>query len=798
MRSGWRNALALIAMLTVIAFVAGVIWQIHASRHPVDAMAVSTATVYATYLAAVAIGITLLMAVGGWWRKGHSAIADRASATAQAAADQLADVTTGRWRLEAAARRIITPAPATVHWRWATDDVAVPRLEVTIPPAAGTGPPALPDLGRLSKPLPAGMVSRIHDEVYARLPYGRLVILGGPGSGKTGAMILLLLAALDYRAALPVDHRARVPVPVWLTLGGWDPVTTSLQDWAVATMNRDFPALRAADYGPDAARELLRGSRIALFLDGLDEIPDGARELALKRVDAEARGLRVVVTSRPEEYRHVLPASRPDNTAVIELQPIRPEAAAAYLQHGQIDTGRSQWERLGAYLTRNPDSVAARALDNPLNLSLARDAYTSQDPAALTDLGRFPTVEAIQEHLIGQFLITAYPDRHQRVRAIRWLGWIAHHMGTSQDLPWWDIPTWVPWWQIRVARGAIFGLMAGLAFGSLFGIGINVNGNGFGGGIKAGLVGGSVVALGVGLWVALATRQRVLAHRRRRWLLRGLAVALLAACGSWLIKGPGAGLVIGFASVMTVLAPRAVTAGLVAYVVSGTVVGTYDATEVPGWLNLWIVASIDFGLAYGISGGLIFGLPGAPQTLAFRIPQRRELGRIVVVALLFFPLLVLVFLNLWATPAADSSSATAVGTYRADRRTGMIYGLALGVAGGLVFGFLAWFMIEWDEHITWELPGLAPLFGPTLAIGLGLGLWAGLAVTTATGQVPMVKLTEFTLTPPWGRRVHFRRLLEDALGRQVLRQAGALYQFRHAAIKAYLARQYTQPTGSRG
>ena len=60
-------------------------------------------------------------------------------------------------------------------------------------------------------------------------------------------------------------------------------------------------------------------------------------------------------------------------------------------------------------------------------------------------------------------------------------------MGTSQDLPWWDIPAWIPQWQIRVARGAVFGLMAGLAFGFLFAIGINVNGNGFGGGIKYGL-----------------------------------------------------------------------------------------------------------------------------------------------------------------------------------------------------------------------------------------------------------------------------------------------------------------------
>jgi len=76
----------------------------------------------------------------------------------------------------------------------------------------------------------------LHDEVYARLPHGRLVLIGGAGTGKTGAMILLLLAALAGRASLASDQRERVPVPVWLTLGGWDPVTTPLRKWAAMTM----------------------------------------------------------------------------------------------------------------------------------------------------------------------------------------------------------------------------------------------------------------------------------------------------------------------------------------------------------------------------------------------------------------------------------------------------------------------------------------------------------------------------------------------------------------------------------
>ena len=53
-------------------------------------------------------------------------------------------------------------------------------------------------------------MTRLHDEVYARLPHGRLALTGGPGAGKTGPMILLLLAALDWRARLACRHRDRV------------------------------------------------------------------------------------------------------------------------------------------------------------------------------------------------------------------------------------------------------------------------------------------------------------------------------------------------------------------------------------------------------------------------------------------------------------------------------------------------------------------------------------------------------------------------------------------------------------
>jgi putative transposase len=79
------------------------------------------------------------------------------------------------------------------------------------------------------------------------------------------------------------------------------------------------------------------------------------------------------------------------------------------------------WAKHGTYLKQHPGSAAARALDNPLTLSAARDAYAGQDPAALTDTGRFPSVRAVREHLLNQLLVTAFADEHQRAHDERHL-----------------------------------------------------------------------------------------------------------------------------------------------------------------------------------------------------------------------------------------------------------------------------------------------------------------------------------------------------------------------------------------
>jgi hypothetical protein len=192
-RLWWRTVFLLVGAVLIAGLVAAVVWRIHSSRRPVD-----VATVYAADLAAAAIGITLLSGMRSWWRGGRrpgTLVGTPGEVTA--AADRLADEMSHRWRQEAAARRIITPAPATVRWRWAASDSSAARGDVTTPGLQGIRPLHLPGAQKPGELLESGVVSRLHDEVYARLPHGRLVLIGESGAGKTGAIAVIV--AIDDR-----------------------------------------------------------------------------------------------------------------------------------------------------------------------------------------------------------------------------------------------------------------------------------------------------------------------------------------------------------------------------------------------------------------------------------------------------------------------------------------------------------------------------------------------------------------------------------------------------------------------
>jgi hypothetical protein len=690
---------ALVVALIAVAAIAFVLWGPGPEDRP------QRAEMAAAFLAAVVIvpqGVR-------WGKERHRARTGRSTPEeVDAAADLLAVRTLATWSQQVVQRGIVAPAPVRVRWQWAAEDVGLPRQDLTAAPSFATDPGPLPsvadDQPGTGPVLNSGLVTRLHDEVYVRLHHGRLTLIGGPGAGKTGAMILLLVEALCYRERVPDAARSDLPVPVWLSLGSWDPRSQALRSWVTEAIGRDHSYLRARDFGPDAVRQLFDTCRIALFLDGLDEMPDMLRGEALERLAAEAAGHRVVITSRPAEFRGTLDTGRElPYTAVVELRPVRPPAAARYLLEGQVGATRLAWQQVADHLLAHPDGVLARTLNTPLTLSLARSAYKGSHARGL--LARELADEhALRVHLLDQVLVAAYPDARERTYATYWLGWLAHHMSTqpngrTRDLRWWHVPGWIPRGQFGLVRGGVVGLVVGLL---------------------AGLLGGPLIGLLVGLLAGLVLE-----------LVLGLVGALWG--GIW---GPD---------------PRSLTIRWPTRkeLASGPVV----------WFSVGLVLALVLALRYGFELWLAVAL---------------GLG------------LLLKLVAVWREPLAEARDATPCLIHRKDVASQLIVGLVVGLVGGLLVGLVVG-LADRPAHGPPDRLEHGLLVG--LEHGLLVGLVVGLVVGLSGGASASLLFTEIAL---WlrGRRVRFMPLLETALARQILRQAGAVYQFRHADLQDRLAYRY--------
>jgi hypothetical protein len=877
--SGRRIAVALIGVLVLMAVSVWIVWEIHASANP---------AVYGIYIGLASLLVPLLASLSRWWWKGRrttAAVATEAQLTA--AADQLSQRMNKFWQQQATERRISTPAPVRVWWRWGSAEVTPPPAEMITTPVSGTGPRPLPkpspDQWNPDPPgvlLDTGVVTELYEDVYCKLGYGRLVLLGGPGAGKTGAMILLLLAALEHRRRMGEARRGDVPVPVWLTLSGWDPTKQTLHQWAATTMYRDHPYLDAPDYGPDAATELLRAGHVALFLDGFDEMAPSAQSAALARIEQEGVGLRIVLSSRPEEYQHAVSEKRVHNTAVIELRPVEPEVASAYLVHGQTGPHCDQWVQLGEYLTDYPDSTAAQALNNPLMLSLARMTYQNQDPTPLRDPAKFTTVESLHEHLIDRILLTAYPDERQRAHATYWLAWIAHHLGSDRDLAWWRIYTWIlpakrepeplVLRALTLVAKRVTGLAVGLAVGLTFGLTFGLTyGLTFGpvAGLMAGLTFEVTIMLVMWLvsWLVcwffclmycLITSVIVLMPVFLLLLLVRLVVGHPFALMAWLpskhvvelvawlvLTGALAGL-----EVWEVVVPKGWIKGFhkriyevfsntradrdswkeIGFVISPRWPSPRELFRLDGlrneltfrnnfgdgfstwfWVAVWVAVAVGAGAGVGLGHGFVVGLGDG-----FVVDLRGPITVLVVMfghglmAGLMVGLLfglggglvsglgnLLEVAESWVVPRSRTATATPTASYRIDRQASIAYGFAAWLVSACA-GILAVLMVR---NILLDVFGIK--VGHQFILMWWLGTWLlvgipfGLAIWL-DGESSNLSLTEFILTTTGAGRVKFIRLLKDAHYRQVLRQTGAVYQFRHAELQDHLAKIHDRGTQS--
>ena len=139
-----------------------------------------------------------------------------------------------------------------------------------------------------------------------------------------------------------------------------------------------------------------------------------------------------------------------------------------------------------------------------------------------------------------------------------------------------------------------------------------------------------------------------------------------------------------------------------------------------------------------------------------------------------------------AAAPGDLAGVTSPGTVLArDRQVALLLVLMAGLEFGLVAGF---FLFGYTGLVARLLFGFA---------GLVVGLWFGLGLSRSQTAWPSYMLTRGWLAfhhhLPWS----LMSFLSDAHQRGVLRQAGAVYQFRHLELQRRLATRPGRTTADR-
>ncbi|MEE1782231.1 helix-turn-helix domain-containing protein [Streptomyces sp. SP17BM10] len=676
------------------------------------------------------------------------------------AVDELAREVRRRWRREEEQRRVHDPFPLPVRWRPAPDDLMDgPENVQRLPP------------GERAEPLDLDGDLRSVAEVYGQIPSGRLVVLGRAGSGKSILTIRFVLDQLRDRA---VPSR----VPVVFSLGSWDPTTTTLRDWQIDLLLRDHPHLVGRGPGGGTlAAALVDADLVLPVLDGFDEIAEGLRRDALDALNDTSQPL--VLTSRRAEFAEAVEAASTPLVwaAGIELTDLTPEDLADYLPRTArpVTAGpggpEPLWDAVLAELrTRRTDRAArlARVLSTPLMVILARTMYSDapdRRPAELLDGELFPTEHALEEHLLAGFVPALYrrraPEREPVAgrpprtwdarRAERWLGYLADHLVRHDrpDLAWWQIGGSVR----RPARILATVLAAALS--------VTV----------------AEWTVGVVLVVLYGNDPMV---KWERFLLEGALV------------GPIAGLAVGAVyAIMTVfgglaLQPTYVRLRLFARHHGGgprtvrVFTGRFGAIMLGG-----TVLGIGVAPAQTLQHALYFGTPLTNADVIVGM-----LINMLVYGLIFGSSAGLVFglTSMLEAPLDTASAATPVSLLASNRTTVSRQALVLVPAFTLAIAL-------GGRVIVVALRGpLGVLYWP-LADGLYIGAIGGIGGSlayalgfTAWGQWIVLSRVWLPLTGrlPW----NVAAFLDDAYRRGVLRQTGAVYQFRHLRLQYHLGHTF--------
>lgn len=544
--------------------------------------------------------------------------------------------------------------------------------------------------------------------------------------------------------------------------------------------------LQRVPSGATLAAALVDADLVLPVLDGFDEIAEGLRPEALDALNATS--LPLVLTSRREEFTVAVHAAGSPLVwaAGVELIALTPDDLMDYLprtsrsvaaRESGLDRKTNMWDLVLEAL-RTQDTRASRklvrVLGTPLMVILARTMYSDsaeRDPAELLDAARFPTEHALEEHLLAGFVPTVYrrrpPVRAIGIRASRqlgldpgrvqeWIGHLAHHLALldgpeHQDLAWWRTGNLLR----RSTRIMAVGLVCALSVTVsewfvgwiVYQLGPARRTGRFGAIVLEGALMGPVAGLAFGFvyWLLARPGGAAFAAAPVRLRLPGPRTRIGRVPRRTFVSRFGAGILGGF--VLGGGCAAALTLERVLYngipLASGAVIeGT-------------LINMLAFGLIFGSAAGLGFGLMAALEA-----------------------------------PLDIASAATPSGLLSANRGTVArqvlvlvpVLTLTIAFGGRLIADLLQNFLGPMNWHMSDGLfIGAVAGLGGALSYALGFTAWGQWVVFSRICLPLTGKL-------PWDT-VAF---LDDAYQRGVLRQAGAVYQFRHSRLQHHLSDSFHQ------
>ncbi|MET9793767.1 NACHT domain-containing protein [Streptomyces canus] len=369
-RPEWRRFYYLIALLGLVLAVVSPLWGALSQGDP-DASS-GLVTLLGFVIAAMGFGEVLMT-------KRREIAANAESVTDEDVAkarSQLHGAVQRRWTTEARIRDQDRDYSMPVVWRLTTRDHTMYHAPLSDP-----GPFRDPthDVEQLA--------SR-----FMELSVRRLVIIGGPGAGKTTLSVRLLLELLKERSG---DEPVRDPVPVPMSVSGWSvKAHPEIDLWFASELRRTFPQVLAIG-GPMASR-LVSDGHVLPVLDGLDELPPPARASLIQQL-TERLSLEIplVLTCRTAEYEQAALTGTGvlASAAVVEPEPLTPTEAAAHLRRFPRTTSRSWQELLSGLEAAEPQTgpiaVIAETVATPLGLWLLSTTYAVKGTSPLgliTDL----------------------------------------------------------------------------------------------------------------------------------------------------------------------------------------------------------------------------------------------------------------------------------------------------------------------------------------------------------------------------------------------------------------------------